>query len=86
MSVQVAVEERHRNRCRDPDGLAETVQEAWNNLPGPTITRIFNRIPIVLQQIVSSGGDNITVEKGGGVVVTSLLIRQDDSALLLEKI
>ncbi len=66
MSVQAAVEERHRNRCRDPDGLAETVQEAWNNLPEPTITRIFNRIPIVLQQIVSSGGDNITVEERRG--------------------
>jgi hypothetical protein len=30
MSVQAAVEERHRNRRHDPDGLAETVQEAWS--------------------------------------------------------
>ncbi len=45
MSVQSSVDKRHRNRRRDPDGLAETVQEAWNNLQEPTITRIFNRIP-----------------------------------------
>jgi hypothetical protein len=66
MSIQSAVEEMHRNRCHDPDGLAETVQETWNNLPEPTITRIFNRIPIVLQQIVSNGGDKITVEERRG--------------------
>ena len=66
MSIQSLVEERHKNRHHDPDRLAETVQEAWNNLPEPTITRIFNRIPIVLQQIVNSGGDNITVEERRG--------------------
>jgi hypothetical protein len=66
MSVQSSVEERHKNRHHDPDRLAETVQDAWHNLPDPTITRIFNRIPVVLQQIVSSGGDNITVEERRG--------------------
>ena len=41
MSVQAAVEERHRDRRRDPDGLAETVQEAWNNLPIETVQRVL---------------------------------------------
>ncbi len=66
MSVQAAVEVRHRNRRRDPDGLAATVKEAWENLPGETIQRVFNRILDVLQQIVASGGDNITVEDNRG--------------------
>jgi hypothetical protein len=33
MSVQAAVKERHRNRHHNPNSLAETVQEAWNDLP-----------------------------------------------------
>jgi len=66
MSVQSHVENRHRDRCRDPDSLAATVREAWENLPGETIQRVFNRIPIVLRQIVASGGDNITVEDNRG--------------------
>ncbi len=62
MSVQAAVEVKHRNRRRDPDGLAATVREAWENLPAVTIQKVFNRIPIVLELIVESGGDNITME------------------------
>ncbi len=66
MSVQSHVEHRHRDRCRDPDSLAATVREAWENLPEVTIQRVFNRIPIVLWQIVECGGDNITVEEQRG--------------------
>jgi len=66
MSVQSAVERSHRNRRRDPDGLAATVKEAWENLPRETIQRVFNRIPLVLELIVVSGGDNITVEDQRG--------------------
>ncbi len=66
MSVQSTVERSHRNRRRDPDGLAATVKEAWESLPQETIQRVFNRIPIVLRQIVASGGDNITVEDHRG--------------------
>jgi hypothetical protein len=42
MSVQSHVERRHRDRCRDPDTLAVTVQEAWNNLPAETIQKVFD--------------------------------------------
>ena len=66
MSVQSAVERSHRNRRRDPNGLAATVKEAWENLPRETIQRVFNRIPLVLELIVASGGDNITVEDQRG--------------------
>ncbi len=66
MSTQSAVERSHRNRRRDPDGLVATVKESWENLPGETIQRVFNQIPVVLRQIVVSGGDNITVEDNRG--------------------
>ena len=66
MSVQAVVEVRHRNRRRDPDGLAATVREAWDNLPAGTIQKVFGRIPTVLQLIVDSGGDNVTVEDRRG--------------------
>jgi hypothetical protein len=66
MSIQSAVERSHQNRRTDPDGLAATVKEAWENLPQETIQRVFNQIPIVLRQIVASGGDNITVEDHWG--------------------
>ncbi len=66
MSVQAAVEVRHRNRRRDPDGLAATVREAYENLPAVKIQKVFDRIPIVLELIVESGGDNVTVEDRRG--------------------
>jgi len=66
MSIQAAVEVRHRNRRRDPDGLVATVREAWDNLPAGTIQKVFGRIPTVLQLIVDSGGDNVTVEDRRG--------------------
>jgi hypothetical protein len=37
MSVQSEVEQSHWNRRRDPDGLATTIKEAWENLPGEPI-------------------------------------------------
>jgi hypothetical protein len=42
MSVQSHVESRHRDRCREPDSLAISVEEAWNNLPIETVQRVFN--------------------------------------------
>ncbi len=66
MSIQSHVENRHRDRCRDPDSLAATVREAWENLTRETIQRVFDRIPIVLELIVGSGGDNVTVEDQRG--------------------
>jgi len=66
MSVQSYAECRHRERRRDPDGLAVSVMEAWENLPVDTIQKVFNRIPIVLQLIVEGGGDNINVEERRG--------------------
>jgi hypothetical protein len=42
MSVQSAIEHSHQNRRRDPDGIAATVKEAWENLPHETIQKVFN--------------------------------------------
>jgi hypothetical protein len=64
--VQSAVERRHQNRGRDPDTLAESVLDAWNNLPMHTIQKVFDRIPIVLQLIVNSNGDSVDVEDRRG--------------------
>ncbi len=66
MSVQSHVKSRHRDRCRDPDSLAISVEETWNNLPIETVQRVFNRIPIVLELIVACGGDNVNVEERRG--------------------
>ncbi len=66
MSLQSAVERRHRDRRRDTDALSRTVNEAWNNLPAETIQKVFDRIPIVHQLIVDSGGDNVNVEEMRG--------------------
>jgi len=66
MSVQVAVENRYQNRRRDPDGLTATIREAWENLPAVTTQKVFHQIPIVLELIVESEGDNITVEDRRG--------------------
>jgi hypothetical protein len=66
MSVQPRVKCRHRERRWDPDGLAVSVIEAWQNLPENTIRRVFYRIPIVLQLIVECGGHNINVEERRG--------------------
>jgi hypothetical protein len=66
MSVQSAVERMNREQQRDPDGLAFSVQEAWQRLPENTIHWVFDRMPIVLQLIVMCGGDNINVEERRG--------------------
>jgi hypothetical protein len=61
MSFQSHVEHRHWAQRQDPDWLAVSVMEAWENLPEQTIHRFFERIPIVLQLIVEGGSDNINV-------------------------
>ena len=66
MSLQSHVEKLHRNRTRDPDGLAVSVKQAWDHLPVETIQKVFDRIPIVLQLIVEGDGDNINVEDRRG--------------------
>ena len=62
MSYQSSVECMHRNRQQNPDALAETVQEAWDNLPMETIASVFERLPVNLQLIVDREGDNDGVE------------------------
>jgi hypothetical protein len=66
MSLQSHVEKLHRNRTRDPDGLAVSVKQAWDHLPVETIQKVFDRIPVVLQLIVEGDGDNINVEDRRG--------------------
>jgi len=51
MATQSQGERIHLTRARDPDTLANTVQEAWRDLPAESIDRIFGRIPINLQLI-----------------------------------
>jgi hypothetical protein len=66
MSLQLHVEKLHRNRTRDPAGLAVSVKQAWDHLPVETIQKVFDRIPVVLQLIVEGDGDNINVEDRRG--------------------
>ena len=67
-STQSHVERKHRNRTREPDALAVSVQEAWRDLPATTITKIFDRIPVVLDLIVEHGGNNDLVETQRGLI------------------
>jgi hypothetical protein len=66
MSLQPAVKRRHRDRRRDTDALSKTVNEAWNDLPAETIQKVFDRIPLVHQLIVNSGGNSVNVEEMRG--------------------
>jgi len=66
MSVQSHVERAHRNRARDPDTLALTVQESWRDLPSDPIQKIFDRIPVNLELIVENRGSNDFVETRRG--------------------
>jgi hypothetical protein len=72
MKVQSAVERSHQNRRRDPNGLAATVNEAWENLPGDTIEKVFllNAVEI------------ISTSRSRGVITTWLLmlLRSDSSS------
>ena len=67
-TVVAYVEGKHRNRTREPDALALSVQEAWRDLPATTITKIFDRIPVVLDLIVDHGGNNDLVETRRGLI------------------
>jgi len=60
--VQSAVKHRHQIRRRDSGALAQSVLDAWNNLPIHAIQKVFDRIPIVLQLIVNGNGDNLNVK------------------------
>ncbi len=66
MSLQSHMEKLHRNRTRDPDGLAVSIKQEWEQLPVETILKVFDRIPIVLQLIVEGNGDNVNVEDRRG--------------------
>ena len=62
MSLQSAVEKKHRERRRTADALTLSVQEAWRDLPVGSINKVFSRIHVVCQLIVMDGGNNIRVE------------------------
>ncbi len=53
---------------RDPDTLAVSVRDAWENLPSDTILRVINRIPVVLQLIVDHNGENDLLETRRGLI------------------
>lgn len=59
MGIQAAVERRHHNRRRDPDGLAETVRGmgSLTHLPGDETQQVFSESPLV-----DSGHDNMKVK------------------------
>jgi hypothetical protein len=68
MSLQAAIEKRHRNKWRITEVLALSVQEAWLNLPALTLNKVFNRTPQILELIVANDGDNLQVEEQRGLM------------------
>ena len=62
-SLQSRVEKLHRHKRADPNAIAESVQEASRDLPTVKLTKVFDRIPVVLQLIVEDNGGNDRVEE-----------------------
>jgi hypothetical protein len=62
MSIQSWVEKQHFDKITIANALAASVKEAWQHLPSSTITKMFDRIPIILQINVDGQGRNNRVE------------------------
>jgi len=71
MSLQSKVETEHRDKCIHNNAIADSVQQAWANLPSLTISHVFERIPIVLQLIVDDNGGNNRVEERRGQLIVA---------------
>jgi hypothetical protein len=53
--------------CQDPDSLARTVKQEWENLPIQTISKVFARLPVVHQLIIADNGDNLRMGDRRGI-------------------
>jgi hypothetical protein len=71
MSIKSWVKKQHFHKKTTADALAALVKEAWQHLPSSTITKVFDRIPIVLQIIIDDQGRNDRVEMRRGQVVVA---------------
>ena len=61
-SLQSAVEKLHRDKRTDADAIAHSALQAWRALPSDKISRVFSRIPVVLDLIIEDQGGNDKVE------------------------
>jgi hypothetical protein len=71
MSIQSWVEKQQFHKTTTADALAASVKEVWQHLPSSTLTKVFDRIPIVLQIIVEDQGRNDRVEMRQGRVLVA---------------
>ena len=70
-SLQSKVEVEHRDKCTNSNAIAHSVQQARKELPSATISRVFERIPVVLQLIVDDDGGNDKVEDRRGQLIVA---------------
>ena len=68
-SLQSVVEKLHRDKRTDADAIAHSALQAWRDLPSNKISRVFSRIPIVLDLIIEDQGGNDKVEGRRGRLI-----------------
>lgn len=66
MSIQSLVETKHRSLVMRNDVLADTVEEAFNELSSDVLGRVHNRWLKVLDLIIAKGGENTNIDKFRG--------------------
>ena len=80
MSIQAAETRVHRNRQYNPEALAKSVQDAWDNYLSPdAFQNVHGRLRVVLNCIVDDNGGNNLVEKKRGKLFRDSTILEIDN-------
>ena len=67
MSLQSAVEKKHKGRCCNPDVLNKTVMEVWDDVASvDAFKNVFGKLPMIYKLILSNNGGNDLVETNRG--------------------
>ena len=67
MSLQSAVEKKHKGKCCNPDVLDETVMKVWKDVASvDAFKNVFGKLPVIYKLILSNGGGNDLVETNRG--------------------
>ena len=81
-SLQSHVEKLHYRRRSENDALARTVMDAWAEYPAEKLTRIFDRLPKVMQLIIDDDGGNEQVEVRRGKLTGDPVVADDAAPIV----
>ena len=68
MALQNRTEKKRFDKRISNNNVFAAVQEAWDEMPALTLTKIFDRIPKVLDLIVEDNGGNRLVQNNRGLM------------------